>query len=110
MAKNILKDIIVEQNKEITVESIQKIIANHFQIKTSDLKSSKRLKNLVLPRQIAMYISRKLTSASYPEIGSKFGGKDHSTIIYAIKKIEKNMTEDLQLRSTVEKLINSIKP
>ena len=110
MAKTILKDIIVEQNKEITVENIQKIIANHFQIKTSELKSSKRLKNLVLPRQIAMYISRKLTSASYPEIGSKFGGKDHSTIIYAIKKIEKNMIDDLQLRSTIEKLINNIKP
>jgi len=110
MAKNILKDIIVEQTKEITIEKIQKTIATHYQIKTSDLKSSKRLKTLVLPRQIAMYISRKLTSASYPEIGSKFGGKDHSTIIHAIKKIEKNMQDDLQLRTTIEKLINNIQP
>ncbi|SHJ50248.1 chromosomal replication initiator protein DnaA [Malonomonas rubra DSM 5091] len=110
MAKNILKDIIIEQNKEITVENIQKTVATHYQIKTSDLKSSKRLKTLVLPRQVAMYISRKLTSSSYPEIGTKFGGKDHSTIIHAIKKIEKNLEEDLQLRTTVEKLINSIKP
>jgi len=110
MAKNILKDIIIEQNKEVTIETIQKTVANHYQLKTSDIKSSKRLKTLVLPRQIAMYIGRKLTSASYPEIGAKFGGKDHSTIIHAIKKIEKNMEEDLQLRSTVEKLINSIKP
>ena len=110
MAKNILKDIIVEQNKEITIENIQKFIANYYQIKVLDLKSPKRLKNLVLPRQIAMYICRKLTSSSYPEIGAKFGGKDHSTVIHAIKKIEKNMADDVQLKSTVEKLTNSIKP
>ena len=110
MAKNILKDIIIEQNKEVTIENIQKTVATHYQIKTSDLKSSKRLKTLVLPRQVAMYISRKLTSASFPEIGNKFGGKDHSTIIHAIKKIEKKMEEELQLRSTVEKLINNLKP
>ena len=110
LAKNVLKDILVEQNKEVTIEFIQKTVANHFQLKTSDLKSSKRLKTLVLPRQVAMYIGRKLTSASFPEIGSKFGGKDHSTIIHAIKKIEKNMEDDLQLKATVEKLINSIKP
>ena len=110
LAKNILKDIIVEQSKEVTIENIQKVVANHYQIKTSDLKSAKRLKTLVLPRQIAMYIGRKLTSASYPEIGAKFGGKDHSTVIHAIKKIDKAMIEDIQLRSTVEKLTNSIKP
>ncbi|MBE9480769.1 MAG: chromosomal replication initiator protein DnaA, partial [Bacteroidetes bacterium] len=110
MAKNILKNILVEQSREITIENIQKIVANHYQIKTSDLKSAKRLKTLVLPRQIAMYIGRKLTSASYPEIGTKFGGKDHSTVIHAIKKIEKNMEEDLLLRSTIEKLIDNMKP
>ncbi|MCK4621859.1 MAG: chromosomal replication initiator protein DnaA [Desulfuromonadales bacterium] len=110
MAKNILKNILVEQSREITIENIQKIVANHYQIKTSDLKSAKRLKTLVLPRQIAMYIGRKLTSASYPEIGTKFGGKDHSTVIHAIKKIEKNMEEDLLFRSTIEKLIENMKP
>ncbi len=110
MAKNILKDIIVEKNKEVTVETIQKSVANHFQLKTAELKSAKRLKTLVQPRQIAMYISRKLTASSYPEIGAKFGGKDHSTIIHAIKKIEKQMADDLQLRATVEKLINNLKP
>ena len=59
---------------------------------------------MVLPRQIAMYISRQLTSSSYPEIGDRFGGKDHSTIIHAIRKIEKLMEEDFQLKSTVENL------
>jgi chromosomal replication initiator protein len=110
MAKNILKDIIIEQTKEVTIENIQKTVATHYQIKVSELKSPKRLKTLVIPRQVAMYISRKLTSSSYPEIGNKFGGKDHSTIIHAIKKIEKKLEDDLQLRTTIEKLINSIRP
>ena len=108
MAKKILKDIIIENSKEITIEKIQKKVADHFQIKTSDLKSAKRLKNIVFPRQIAMYISRNLTSLSYPEIGTKFGGKDHSTIIHAIKKIEKMMKEDLYVKNMIEKLIDNL--
>ena len=104
MAKDILKNILVEKRREITVEEIQKVVAQHFNIKISDLKSAKRLKALVLPRQVAMYIARQLTSCSYPEIGEKFGGKDHSTIIHAIKKIEKKIEEDLQLNSTVNAL------
>lgn len=104
MAKDILKNILVEKRREITVEEIQKVVANHYNIKISDLKSAKRLKALVLPRQVAMYIARQLTSCSYPEIGEKFGGKDHSTIIHAIKKIEKKMDEDLQLNTTVNSL------
>lgn len=108
MAKEILKDILVEKNKEITVEEIQKVIASQFSIKISDLKSAKRLKALVLPRQIAMYLSRQLTSCSYPEIGERFGGKDHSTIIHAIKKIEKQIETDFQLRSTINSIRNQI--
>ena len=108
MAKSVLKDIIIENSREITIEKIQKNVAEYFQLKTIDLKSSKRLKNLVYPRQIAMYICRKLTELSYPEIGAKFGGKDHSTIIHAIKKIEKKMEEDLQTKTLVEKLMDKI--
>lgn len=109
LAKDVLKDILVEQNKQISIESIQKIVANHFNIKIAELKSSKRLKTLVLPRQIAMYISRKMTSASFPEIGNKFGGKDHSTIIHAMKKIEQKMEEDVQLKTTIERLIDNMR-
>jgi len=104
MAKDILKNILVEKRRELTVEEIQKVVAQHFNIKISDLKSAKRLKALVLPRQVAMYIARQLTSCSYPEIGEKFGGKDHSTIIHAIKKIEKKLEEDMQLSATVNSL------
>ena len=108
MAKEVLKDILVEKNRELTVEEIQKNVAAHFGIKVSDLKSPKRLKALVLPRQLAMYLSRQLTSCSFPEIGEKFGGKDHSTIIHAIKKIEKQLEDDFQLRSTLATLKNGL--
>jgi chromosomal replication initiator protein len=106
MAREILKDILVEKNREITVEEIQKNVASHFGIKVADIKSPKRLKALVLPRQIAMYLARQLTNCSYPEIGERFGGKDHSTIIHAIKKIEKQMDSDFQLRSTINNIKN----
>ena len=81
---------------------IQKMVADHFRIKVSELKSDKRIKTLVVPRQIAIYICRELTKASYPEIGEKFGGKDHSTIIHSVKKIEKQMAGDAEFKATVE--------
>ncbi|WP_305045493.1 chromosomal replication initiator protein DnaA [Geoalkalibacter sp.] len=108
MAREVLKDILVEKNRELSVEEIQKTVASHFNIKLTDLKSPKRLKALVLPRQIAMYLSRQLTSLSFPEIGDRFGGKDHSTIIHAIKKIESLQENDFQLRTTINTLKNSL--
>jgi chromosomal replication initiator protein len=104
MARDVLKDILVERNRELSVEEIIKRVSIHFNMKISDIKSSKRLKAVVLPRQIAMYLSRQLTPSSYPEIGDRFGGKDHSTIIHAIRKIEKLMVVDFQLRTTIENL------
>jgi chromosomal replication initiator protein len=108
MAQEVLKDILVEKNKELSVEEILKKVCLHFNVKISDIKSARRHKAIVLPRQIAMYLARQLTSASYPEIGEKFGGKDHSTIIHAINKIERLMKEDFQLRNTLESLKKSI--
>ncbi|HOP39815.1 MAG TPA: chromosomal replication initiator protein DnaA [Geobacteraceae bacterium] len=102
MAKEVLKDIIVEKNREVTVEMIQKYVADFFSIKVSDLKSDKRLKTLVIPRQIAIYLCRELTKSSYPEIGEKFGGKDHSTIIHSFKKITKLISSDPELNTTIE--------
>ncbi|MBJ6726183.1 chromosomal replication initiator protein DnaA [Geomesophilobacter sediminis] len=104
MAREVMKDIIVEKTKEITVEMIQKQVAEHFRIKLSELKSDKRVKTLVVPRQIAIYICRELTKSSYPEIGEKFGGKDHSTIIHSVKKIEKQLAADSEFRGTVEEI------
>ncbi|GAB4297167.1 MAG: chromosomal replication initiator protein DnaA [Desulfuromonadia bacterium] len=108
MARENLKDIIIEKNRDITVESIQKIVAEHFRIKLSDLKSAKRIKNIIYPRQIAMFLCRELTKTSYPEIGERFGGKDHSTIIHSVKKIEKELETSAETRETVDFLRKKI--
>lgn len=92
--KKVLKDMLIEKNGEISIEDIQKEVCKEFNIKLNEIKSSKRNKNLVTPRQIAMSLARELTQASYPEIGHQFGGKDHSTIIYAIKKINKEIQQN----------------
>ena len=105
IAKQVLKDILVKQTKEIGIDSIQKVVADLFKIKISDLSSNRKLKVITLPRQIAMYLSRKLTKCSFPEIGIFFGGKDHSTVIHAVNKIEKLIKSDDYIRDTV----NSIK-
>lgn len=104
MAREVLKDIIVDKAKEVTVEMIQRYVADHFGLKVAELKSDKRLKALVVPRQIAIYLCRDLTKASYPEIGEKFGGKDHSTIIHSVKKVDKLLSQDFDLKSTIEGL------
>ncbi len=104
MARQVLKDIIIDKSRDITVEMIQKHVAEYFKIKLADLKSDKRLKALVVPRQIAIYLCRDLTKCSYPEIGEKFGGKDHSTIIHSVKKVDRLMTQDLDFKGTVEHL------
>lgn len=103
-AREVLKHILVEKSREISIEEIQKTVATYFNIKVSDLRSAKRQKTLVLPRQVAMYLARQLTSFSFPDIGERFGGKDHSTIIYAIKKMERQMEEDVQLKGSIEEI------
>ena len=108
MAKNNLKDILVDKRKEITVELIQKTVAEHFGLKVADLKSEKRLKAFVQARQIAIWLCRDMTTASYPDIGARFGGKDHSTVIHAAKKIEKLLIDDANLAKTMEELKEAI--
>ena len=102
MAKDILKDIIVDKSREINIELIQKTVADHYKIKLSDMKSERRLKAFVIPRQMAIYLCRELTKASYPEIGDKFGGKDHSTVIYAVKKIGLIMNDNPDISNSYE--------
>lgn len=103
LASEILQDILVDkQDSSISVESIQKIVAEHFKLKVQDLKSKKRHRALSVPRQIAMYLARVRTQSSYPDIGGIFGGKDHTTVMHAVKKIEKDRKKDLELRSQLE--------
>ncbi|BCS51693.1 chromosomal replication initiator protein DnaA [Geobacter sp. SVR] len=101
MAKESLKDILGDRRKEVTVELIQKVVAEQLGLKVGDMKSNKRLKNLVEARQIAIWLCRDMTKASYPDIGAKFGGKDHSTVIYAAKKIDQALKEDSRLFKTI---------
>lgn len=110
MAKEVLKDIIVEYSQEITVEDIQKKVTNYFNIKISDIKSAKRTKKFVYPRQIAMYLCRQLTPCSYPEIGEYFGGKDHSTVIHAIKKIDAELITNTSLKQSIKNIKNTLLP
>jgi len=104
MANEILKDLIQYRQKIISIENIQKCVANFYNLKISDLKSNKKLKAYTLPRQIAMYLCRNLTKASFPEIGNKFGGKDHSTVIHACRQIEKKIQQDAELKNIIDTL------
>lgn len=109
LAKDVLNTITKQEKvHEITVDEIIKTVAGKFSIKINDIKSDKKNKNFVLPRQIAMYLARKLTSDSFPDIGAKIGGKDHSTVIYANNKIRKVVEEDVKIKNIIEELENII--
>ncbi len=108
MAKTLLRDIIGDKKKIITMDDIQETVAGRFHVKISDLRSRRRSKTLVYPRQIAMFLCRELTDASFPEIGRQFGGKDHTTIIHACKQIGKLKETDHTLRATLESLKDQV--
>ena len=104
LAKDVLRNTVNGAKREVTVENIQKTIGDYFNIKLGDLKAKRRTQNIALPRQVAMYLCRKYTEASFPGIGDKFGGRDHSTVIHASKTIERRIKEDPHMQSTIEKL------
>ncbi|NIS75895.1 MAG: chromosomal replication initiator protein DnaA [Deltaproteobacteria bacterium] len=106
LAKEVLASMLPEGKTKISPDLIMKIVASFFQTKISDLKSNRKHKVITYPRQIAMYLMRRHTSLSLPEIGQKFGGKDHSTVIHAIKKIEKKMVEDPQTKQVIDDIIS----
>lgn len=103
-AREVLADILSSRAAQVSVESIQKLVATYFQVRVLDLKSSRRVKTLVRPRQVAMYLCRKHAGASYPELGSRFGDKDHTTVMSACKKIDALLKTDPSLRSQVLEL------
>jgi chromosomal replication initiator protein len=84
----VLKNVIDQDDKAVTIETIQKYVADYYQLKVSELKSRNNSKSVALPRQIAMYLCKNLTHASLPEIGRSFGGKHHSTVIHSIRKVD----------------------
>jgi len=109
MAKNILRDLIEDDEKPVTTEHVQKIVSEHFAIKLSDMKAKKRTKEVALPRQIAMYLSKQLTSLSLSDIGKNFGGKDHATVIYACKQVEEKKGKEESFNRMIESLVRKIK-
>ena len=109
VAEEILKTIASSGPTGLSVEAIQREVASYFEVKVLDLKGPKRHRAVSHPRLIAMYLSRQLTQMSYPEIGSRFGGKDHSTVISAVRRIEKKIAEDASLRSVVSTLTSRLR-
>lgn len=104
LAQEILKDSFKEESQKFTIEGIQKVVADYFNVKVSDLRAKKRTVSIVRPRQIAMYLVRELTSHSFPEIGEYFGGKDHTTVLHSCNKIASERDKDVAVRSLLEKL------
>jgi chromosomal replication initiator protein len=103
-ADEVLQDLVSATPQGFSIEAIQREVATYFDIKLHDLRGPKRLQSVARPRMIAMYLARKLTGSSFPEIGGRFGGKDHSTVISAVKKIENLLAQDPNLRSVVSTL------
>ncbi|MGE5893238.1 MAG: chromosomal replication initiator protein DnaA [bacterium] len=110
MAKHVLKDIIRDDEKPVTVDQIQKTVCDFFGIKHQELKAKKRTKEIATPRQVAMYLSKRLTELSLSDIGKAFGGKDHATVIYACRQIGDRMKKDESFNRIVENLMGRLKP
>jgi chromosomal replication initiator protein len=108
LAREVLKDILLAADFNITPDSIKKAVCKHYSIKLSDMESSKRTKALAFPRQIAMYLCRDLTDLSLPKIGENFGNRDHTTVLYACEKINNEIQKDEQLKESVFFLKNII--
>lgn len=102
--QEVLHDLLRANDRRVTIEEIQKKVAEHFNIRVADMHSSRRARSVARPRQIAMYLSKQLTSRSLPEIGRKFGGRDHTTVMHAVKKVDELSLHDRDFAEDVELL------
>ncbi|SEB00905.1 chromosomal replication initiator protein DnaA [Paraburkholderia sartisoli] len=109
VTKEALKDLLTVQNRQISVENIQKTAADFYNIKVADMYSKKRPANIARPRQIAMYLAKELTQKSLPEIGELFGGRDHTTVLHAVRKIADERSKDAQLNHELHVLEQTLK-
>ena len=108
IAEDLLQDLLRASDRRTTIDQIQKKVAEHFNVKISDMHSARRSRTVARPRQIAMFLSKNLTTRSLPEIGRKFGGRDHTTVIHAIKKIQELLKNDSSLSEDIEILTRSL--
>ncbi|WP_302188023.1 chromosomal replication initiator protein DnaA [uncultured Lactobacillus sp.] len=105
LARSALADLkLVQKSRGLQISKIQEVVANYFQTSVAEMKGKKRVRNIVIPRQVAMYLSRELTDASLPKIGQEFGGKDHTTVMHACDKIARQMKTDTEIKSAVSDL------
>jgi len=109
LCKETLKDLLPQEAPRITVESIQKMVSNYYNLNVSELKSKTNSPQIVLPRQIAMYLCKRLTSLSLPDIGRRFGGKHHSTVIHAVRKIEDRRRSEREFDRLLDSFAQSLK-
>jgi chromosomal replication initiator protein len=104
VAREVLKDFIKSTPKKISISTIQKLVAQHYRIPVDAMKSKVRTARLAFPRQVAIFLARELTSASLTQIGQRFGGRDHTTVIHACKKIKNLLEHDVSLKASVSQL------
>jgi chromosomal replication initiator protein len=104
LAQDCLADILRASDRKLTIEEIQRKVAEHYNIRLSDMIGPKRMRTIARPRQVAMYLAKQLTSRSLPEIGRRFGGRDHTTIMHGVRKIEELMASDSQLADDLQLL------
>ncbi len=109
LAQDVLKNILDHDERAVTIEIIQKFVSDYYQLKIGDLKSRNNAKSVAMPRQIAMYLCKKLTNASLPQIGKSFGGKHHSTVIHSIRKVEGLRQHDGTFNSLINNLMASFR-
>jgi chromosomal replication initiator protein len=109
VAKEALKDVIGAHNRQITLELIQKYVADYYKIKVAEMYSQKRTRAIARPRQVAMWLARELTPHSLPEIGEAFGGRDHTTVLHACRTITDLRGKDGQLNNDLHVLLQTIK-
>ena len=102
--QDVLHDLLRANDRRVTIEEIQKRVASHFNIRTSDMHSARRARSVARPRQVAMYLAKQLTARSLPEIGRKFGGRDHTTVMHAVKKVDELREHDPSFAEDVDLL------
>ncbi len=104
VAQQVLKDLVREVGSRVTLEDIQRRVADYFQLNLEEIRGARRQRSILYPRQIAMFLCRRLTEASLPEIGQAFGGRDHTTVMHAVDKIEREITQDVHKKQVVDHL------
>jgi chromosomal replication initiator protein len=109
LAQDVLKNVLDQDDRAVTIDTIQKFVADYYQLKPGDLKSRNNSKSVAMPRQIAMYLCKQLTHASLPEIGRSFGGKHHSTVIHSIKKVDELRKRDRDFNTLMGSFLESFK-